>query len=278
MIASAAASGGRAPARERPVADVPPAVRWLLAAALVLQIGWHGWQPDPLARARPIAPVSPAAALRIAALGDRAAFARLLMLRLQAHDSQPGVSVPFMDLDYGHVAGWLDAIIDLDPRADAPLLAAARLYGSVPDPERQRTMFELVYRRFLEAPDRRWPWLAHAAVMAKHRLSDPVLALRYARAVTEHATGPHVPAWVRDMSALIAADIGELESARIIIGGLLHSGRVTDPHEVRFLGARLEEIEARASVPDIDGGDGAGRSAGREAGRGSAAGRRRSAG
>ena len=67
--------------------------------------------------------------------------------------------------------------------------------------------------------------------------------------LTEHATGPHVPAWVRDMSALIAADIGELETARIIIGGLIHGGRVRDPREIRFLGALLAEIEARAAGP-----------------------------
>ena len=266
MSVPAAAGGRSSRSRERPVAAVPPAVRWMLAMALVLQIGWHGWQPDPLAEPRSLAPVPSAPALRIAALGDHAVFARLLMLRLLVHDSQPGASVPFMDLDYGRLARWLDAIIDLDPRADAPLLAAARLYGSVSDPDRQRTMFELVHRRFLEDPDRRWPWLAHAAVMAKHRLADPVLALRYARALTEHATGPHVPAWVRGMSALIAADMGELEAARIIIGGLLHGGRISDPHEIRFLGERLAEIEARAAGSRINGGEMAEGSAEREAG------------
>ena len=255
MSAPAAVIGRAARSRERPIAAVPPAVRWMLAAALALQIGWHAWRADALAEARPLASVPAAPALQIAAFGDQAAFARLLMLRLQAHDSQPGVSVPFMDLDYERVAGWLDAIIDLDPRADSPLLAAARLYGSVPDPGRQRTMFELVHRRFLEDPNRRWPWLAHAAVIAKHRLADPALALRYARAVTEHATGPHVPAWVRDMSALVAADIGELEAARIIIGGLLHGERVSDPGEIRFLAARLAEIEARLAGPGIAGGE-----------------------
>ena len=243
----AAGSGWTGRACERPVGAVPAAVRWMLAAALALQIGWHAWRPDPQAEALPLGPVPAASTLQVAALGDRSAFAGWLMLRLHAHDTQPGVSIPYMHLDYERVAGWLDAIIDLDPRADAPLLSAARLYGAVPDPERQRTMFALVHRRFLEDPVRRWPWLAHAAVMAKHRLRDQALALRYARAVTEHATGPHVPAWVRDMSALIAADIGELETARIIIGGLLHSGRVRDPREIRFLGKRLAEIEARGS-------------------------------
>ena len=170
-------------------------------------------------------------------------LAKLLILRLQAHDNQPGMSIPFMDLDYGRVAGWLDAIIDLDPRTDYPLLAAARLYGSVPDPGRQRVMFDFVHRRFLEDPGRRWPWLAHAAVLARHRLADPVLALRYARALTEHATGPEVPASVRSMSAIIAADMGEVETARVLVAGLLASGRLTDPREIRLLAARLGEID-----------------------------------
>ena len=239
-------------AGERRISAVPPAVRLMLATALALQIGWHAWRPEPRAEARLLTPAPAVSTLRIAALGDEAALAKLLMLRLQAHDSQPGISIPYMDLDYDRVADWLDAILDLDPRADAPLLAAARLYGSVPDPGRQRTMFALVHRRFLEDPDRRWPWLAHAAVIAKHRLADPALALRYARAVTERATGPGVPAWVRDMSALIAAETGELEAARVLIGGLLHSGRVRDPREIRFLGARLAEIEARTAGPAVD--------------------------
>ena len=207
-------------AGERRIAAAPVAVRVMLAAALAVQVGWHVRQPDPRAEAHVLRPAPPAAVLRLAALGDETALAKLLILRLQAHDDQPGVSIPFMELDYDRVAGWLDAIIDLDPRAGYPLLAAARLYGSVPDPARQRVMFELVHRRFLEDPDRRWPWLVHAAVLAKHRLGDPALALRYARALAGRATGPEVPAWVRGMNAIIAADAGGPGAARVFAGGL----------------------------------------------------------
>ena len=233
--------------REHSIASVPPAVRWVLAAALMLQIGWHAWRPDAWAEPQALAPAPAVSALRVVALGDEAALAKLLMLALLTHDRQPGVSLPFADLDYHRVGDWLDAIVDLDPRADAALVAAARVYGSVSDPGRQREMFDLVHRRFLEAPARRWPWLAHAAVMAKHRLGDPALALRYARAVTEHAVGPGVPGWVRDMSALIAADMGELDTARVLVGGLLHSGKVSDPGEIRFLDAQLVALEARSA-------------------------------
>ena len=237
---------------ERRIADVPPTVRLMLVAAFALQFGWHACRPDPRAETQRLEHPPAVSILRVAALGDEPALAKLLMLRLQSHDEQPGVSVPFMDLDYERVAGWLDAIIDLDPLADSPLLAAARLYGSVPDPDRQRTMFELVHRRFLEDPDRRWPWLAHAAVIAKHRLADYPLALRYAGALTRHATGPQVPAWARDMSTLIAADMGELQTARVLVGGLIDSGRISDPQEIRFLAARLAETTVRGAGRHTD--------------------------
>lgn len=264
MSAPAAMNGRAGRSLERRIADVPLAVRLMLVATLALQLGWHAWRPDARAEPRSLGPIPADSALRVAALGEPEVLAKLLMLRLLTHDGQPGVHISFMNLDYERVAEWLDAIIDLDPRADSPLLAAARLYGSVSDSGRQRRMFDLVFRRFLEDPDRRWPWLAHAAVIAKHRLDDPVLALRYARAVSERATGPAVPAWVRDMSGLIAADIGELDVARVLIGGLIHSGRVRDPRELRFLGTRLKEIEALAGGSGA-GDDGTGRNAGRGA-------------
>ena len=203
---------------ERRIAAVPVALRVMLAAALAVQVGWHVRQPDPRAEAQALRPAPPAAVLRLAALGDETAFAKLLVLRLQAHDNQPGVSIPFMELDYGRVEDWLDAIIDLDPRADYPLLAAARLYGSVPDPARQRVMFDLVHRRFLEDPGRRWPWLVHATLLARHRLGDSGLALRYARALAGHATGPGVPAWVRGMGPVVAARADGPETARVLAG------------------------------------------------------------
>ena len=54
-----------------------------------------------------------------------------------------------------------------------------------------------------------------------------------------------MPAWARDMSVVILEDMGELDAARFLIGGLIHSGRITDPHEIRFLEQKLGELEAR---------------------------------
>jgi hypothetical protein len=41
--------------------------------------------------------------------------------------------------------------------------------------------------------------------------------------------------------------MNEIEAAKIMLGGLLASGSVTDPVEARFLRQRLEELERRAA-------------------------------
>lgn len=229
---------------ERPLRDVPVAVVLLLVGALALQIGWHALRPGPQARARDL-PLPPSlAALRVVALGDPVALSKVMMLWLQAYDDQPGVSIPFRDLDYPRVVAWLGRILALDPRARYPLLAAVRVYAEVPDHARERRMLDFVYREFLKDPEHRWRWLAEASIRAKHRLHDMPLALKYARAITAHAL--HAPAWARDMSFILLQDMGELQAARVLIGGLIASGRIKDPHELRFLNQRLKQLEKKS--------------------------------
>ena len=159
------------------------------------------------------------------------------MLYLQGFDVR--------SLDYERLAGWLEALVQLAPRSQYPLFAAARIYAEHPDPARSRAMLEFVYRQFMLDPDRRWPWLAHGALLAKHRLRDLALARRYAAAIDRHAIAAEVPPWARQMELFILEDLGELEAAKVLLGGLLASGKVRDAEEARFLQQRLEELEAR---------------------------------
>ena len=212
----------------------------MLLLGLCLQVGWHYHLPAPMARGQslPIAPLP--ATLRVMSLGDEVALSKFLNLWLQMYDNQPGISIPFRDLDYARVRGWLQASLDLDPRGHYPLLAAVRLYGQIPNPEKQLQMLDFTYDKFLEDPNNRWPWLAHAVIVARHRLKNPQLALKYARALAANATGPQVPHWAQQMSIFVLEDMGETEAARILIGGLLDSGQISDPHEFRFLSERLD--------------------------------------
>jgi len=236
-------------ATERPISAVPRVVLALLALGLAAQVALKAAAPRPGASAEDLPPAPSIAALRLASFGEPVALAKGLMLYLQAFDYQSGSKVPYQQLDYDRVEAWLARILELDPQGQYPLLAASRLYAEVPIEAKQRSMLEFVYRQFLVDPNRRWPWLAHATVLAKHRLHDLPLALRYARAIQRSATAADVPPWAREMEAFILEDMNELEAARLVIGGYLHSGEVKDPGELRFLDGRLKELEKRARTP-----------------------------
>lgn len=234
--------------RERSINSVPKAALALLGLGLIAQLLWHAARPEPQAQAQAL-PAPPAFAyLHFLSLGDPEVLGKLLMLWLQAFDNQPGVSIPFRELDYTQVIAWLKRILKLDPQGQYPLLAASRLYGEVPDEAKQRQMLEFVYEQFFYDPNRRWPWLAHAVYIAKHRLRDLPLALKYAQAISAQATGKEVPHWAQQMQIFVLEDMGETESAKVLIGGLLEGGTITDPHELRFLLNRLKELETSPSL------------------------------
>ena len=167
------------------------------------------------------------------------------MLYLQAFDYHGTNSLPYRKLDYLRLTGWLGSILALDPRSEYPLFIAARIYAEIPDPRRQRIMLEFIYAQFLLDPNRRWPWAAHAALVAKHQLKDLVLARKYAQGIDRLTTASDVPLWAKQMEIFILEDMNELEAARIMLGGLLESGRIADPGERRFLADRLKGLEER---------------------------------
>ncbi len=234
--------------RERPLADVPRWITALVIGALALQVFVASLRPPPTARAEDLGPPPGADALRLAAMGEPVALARLLMLYLQAFDYQAGTRVPYRDLDYAHLEAWLGRILALDPTGQYPLMSASRLYAEVPDPEKQRRMLEFVYAEYLKDPNRRWPWLAHAAILAKHQLKDLPLARKYAVALQQHTTTAEAPAWVRQMEPFILEDLNELEAARVLIGGLVASGQVKDARDLELLERRLRLLEERIAA------------------------------
>ena len=236
----------RVPSREeRPLSAVPRWILWLLAAAVAAQVGWHAVHRASVPAASDLPPAPSAAALRLASFGESAAFARLAILWLQAFDSSGDNGIPYQRLDYARLTAWLRAILATDARSGYPLFLAARVYAENSDQGKARRMLDFIFEEFALDPNRRWPALAHAALLAKHRLHDLPLALRYAEAIQRLTTDPTVPSWARQMEIFILEDMDELEAAKIMLGGLLASGRLQDPDERRFLQNRLEQIEQR---------------------------------
>lgn len=230
---------------ERAVAAVPKGIALLLGLSLAAQVAWRLAAPDAVERNAVLPPAPTVASLRLASFGETAALARMAMLYLQSFDLRAGNETPYQRLDYDRLLQWLSSIQQADPLSEYPLFMAARIYAEVPDDLKARKMLAFIHREFLLDPDRRWPWLAHAALLAKHRLNDLPLARRYAADVARLTRGPNLPFWASQMEAFILEDMGELEAARIMLGGLLDSGRIKDPEELRFLQLRLQQLEER---------------------------------
>jgi hypothetical protein len=216
-----------------------PAWLWVaLGAGLAAQIAVRSAAGPSLAAAAELPPAPSAQALRLASFGEPEALGRVAMLYLQAFELGPR-------LDYARLVAWLRAVLSLDPRNPYPLFAAARIYAETSDSAKARQMLEFVHEQYLLDPDRRWPWLAHAALLAKHRLGDLPLARRYAAAIDRHTTAQDIPLWARQMEVFILEDMNELDAARVVLGGLLESGRIQDPDEAAYLRRKLEELERR---------------------------------
>jgi len=232
---------------ERSLQAVPRTLLLIGTLLLALQIGWRVQQATPSARAESLDVPPSAGSIRLASLNEPIAASGLLALRLQAFDNQPGISIPFASLNYARLIAWLDTLLELDPHSNYPLLMASHLYAQVPDPARQRLMLDFTYRQFLSDPARRWRFLAHAALIAKHRLHDLPLALTYARAIQGHASNTNIPHWASQMPIFILEDMGEVAAAKIELCALLASGNITDPQETHFLTERYQELATAAS-------------------------------
>lgn len=231
---------------ERPLDAVPRWVLGFLASAFALQLAL-AMRLAPAPNAAKDLPAPPRTAiLRVISMGEPAAAARLAMLYLQSFDYHGGNSLPYRSLDYDRLIGWLGAILGLDPLSHYPLFAAAHVYAEVSDPARLRKMLEFIYSAFLDDPDRHWPALAHATLIAKHRLRDLPLSLKYAQAIDRKTKAADVPLWARQMELFILEDLNELDAARIMLGGLLANGRIRDAAERKHFERRLKGLEERS--------------------------------
>ena len=233
---------------ERTVAAVPWWIVLLLLACLGSQITLQRYLADHDVTISQL-PSPPNDSLITVASLDMSVFAaQTLLWWLQSFDLQPGVSLSFKALDYERLRNWLAILLRLHPNGQYPLLSAARVYAEVQDPPRQRIMLDFVATEFEHDPSGRWQWLAHAVYIAKHRLKDIDYALSLAERLAAHQDNPNIPSWASQMKIFVLEEMGELESAKVLLGGLLDSGKITDPHEQWFLSNRLAELEERIAT------------------------------
>ena len=101
----------------RPTRKAPRGAVVLGICALALQLTIGATRPAPTAHAAALPPPPSPPLLALARTFDRLPAAHMLLVYLQAFDNQPGISIPYRELDYGRVIGWLAAALELPKSA-----------------------------------------------------------------------------------------------------------------------------------------------------------------
>lgn len=229
--------------RGRPLREIGTRTWLALALAVLAQCTFSIALPQrPVAQAGALPPPLPAGVALFAGLGDPLPVSQLICLSLQA--SEAGGPAGFAGMDYTVLAGWLSLALELDPHGQYPLLLASHVYAQASDAERQRRMIDLVRAYAGRDLARRWRWLAHVSLVARHRLKDMRLALDLASDLAHAPASVAIPGWARQMAVFLHEELGERRAARVLLGGLLASGTVSDPREARFLVHKLAGLQA----------------------------------
>jgi len=232
---------------QRRLTSIPKKIIFLFILGLSLQLTLQYSQSVSTPKVEKLQSPPVSGVLSMMSFGSPEVLAKFLILWLQAFDNQPGVSIPFKKMDYPIVINWLDRIISLDTRANYPVLVASRIYTEVPDKQKQRLMMEFVYQQFLLNPRKNWVWLAHVTVLAKHRLEDHELALKFAHILADKKFSDVVPNWARQLEIIVLEEMGELEAVRILVGGMIKSHAITDTKELYWLEQRLKNLDSNVA-------------------------------
>lgn len=177
-------------------------------------------------------------------LGDSQFYFRTHALRIQNAGDTFGRFTPFKHYDYQTLSQWLYLLDGLDPHSDLLPTLASYYYSQTQRKEDVRYLVNYLADHARLNPEANWWWLGQAVYLANHTLNDKTLALSLAEELAR--TPGDLPAWTRQMPALIHAQLGEKEEALIIIKQLLEHPEEFSEGEINymhfFINERLESI------------------------------------
>jgi hypothetical protein len=181
------------------------------------------------------------------ALGDRAMIYRAAAIMLQNIGNTGGRNERFEKYDYKALKDWFIAAHKLDAESDVMPALAAYYYSASEDRAQLSALVDYLEIAGDVEKGQKWRWMAQGAYIARFRMNDLPRALEIANHLN-NAQNPSIPAWGRQMSAIILGDMGEKQAALGIILELMDTrGDVLAPQEL-FV---MKEYMCRALIsPD----------------------------
>ena len=228
----------------RKLSQVPFYLILGLAIFFVIQLIYHHLYSSPSSVSfRQLKPPLEARFYRALSMGSDRLLSYVLLLKVQLHDNQKGRHLSYSQLDYHLLSDWLLTVYELNPQSDYPAFLASRVYSQVRDEGRLRQMVAVIEQLFAKNPEQHWRRLTEACLILKHQLGDLPAALKLAEQIASLPLTIKLPYWARDMKLVLLDELGELESAQLLISSMLQSGEIEDQDEIRFLQSRLLKIQ-----------------------------------
>lgn len=223
-----------------------------LAAALALNLAFWAGTRHIYAKWEGVPPVPTRAGAVMMALGDAQFSYRLGAMTLQNLGDSGGRITPIRDYDYAKLGAWFALLDLLDPASDHVPMLAAYYFGATRVPNDVAVVVDYLGQVGQRTVGSKWRWLVHAVFLARHRLGDLQTALDLAYKLSKmELQDDQMPAWGRQMPALVLKAKGDREDARKIIIQLLESGQQFHPNEINFMKAYLVE-ELGMAQKDVD--------------------------
>lgn len=214
----------------------------LLAAAVIVNcVFWTGTS-DIYAKWEGVPPVPTREGAIMMALGDSEFAYRLGAITLQNLGDSGGRVTPIKDYEYPKLGRWFDLLDGLDPASDHVPMLAAYYFGATRVPKDVAIVVDYLARIGQNPHGTKWRWLAQAALLARHKLNNLDLALDLAYKLSHmELLDDTMPAWGRQMPAMLLENKGERADAQRIMKDLLLSGHSFHPNEVNFMASYMVE-------------------------------------
>lgn len=168
------------------------------------------------------------------ALGDSEFAYRQNGILLQNLGNTGGRFEALQDYDYNALYHWFFLQEQLNPVSRYTKFLVAFYFGAVQDPSKLPPVIEYLRRVGNNKSGETWRWLGQAVYLARYKMKNLDLALELSRELAA-IDNPDMPAWTRQMPALILNAKGDKEEATVIMMELLKSDVDNmHPNEVNF--------------------------------------------
>jgi len=221
---------------------------FLLGIFLCLQIGYWYRTSDILPDMSIVPDVPGHQALHALSFGDDEFTFRVLALTLQNAGDTYGRFSPLRYYDFNKLYNWFNLLDELDAKSDMIPAMASYYFAQTQNTADVRYIVDYLNIHGARDVAHKWWWLLQSIYLSMHKLDDMDLALKAAKPLNDEK----VPAWAREMTAVVYEKRGEMEDALNIMEAIKKNAKDLSDKDLKyityFVNERLGKLDKKQKM------------------------------